>query len=110
MSCDTWVHALSLCLIPLVSNSVSREAKVCQYLKLSYYAPKLTCYAQNLIFSNLFGYHHAQKYAGIIHQGLAHPITLGLVSCMGSRNVLYYSGTSLKGLSVLRTQYKKPPY
>jgi len=77
-------------------------------VSLSHYAPKLSCYAQ--IFSNLFGYHYAQKYAGIIHQGLAHPITLGLVSCMGSKNILYYSGTSLKGLSVLRTQYKKPPY
>jgi len=70
-----------------VSNSVSHEAKVCQYLKLSRYAPKLSCYAQ--IFSDLFSYHYAQKYAGIIHQGLAHPITFGSVSCMGSKNILY---------------------
>ena len=26
MPCDTWVHVLSLRLVPLVSNSVSREA------------------------------------------------------------------------------------
>ena len=28
MACDTWVHALSLRLIPLVGNSVSHEANV----------------------------------------------------------------------------------
>jgi len=57
LPCDTCVHVLSLCLclIQLVSNSVSREVnvtvyrclinKVCQYLKLNYYAPKQSHYA-----------------------------------------------------------------
>jgi len=43
-------------------------SKVCQYVKLSHYAPKQCYYAQ--LCSHLSGYHYAQNYAGIIRQGL----------------------------------------
>jgi len=43
-------------------------SKVRQYLKPSQYAPKQSHYAQ--LCSRLFGYHYAQNYASIIHQGL----------------------------------------
>ena len=41
---------------------------MCQYLKLSNYAPKQNHYVQ--LCSHLLGYHYVQNYAGIICQGL----------------------------------------